>query len=112
MSLTNLSNGTINKVLQAKQQRVLEMSKSILPPTVGGKDIRSAKQKRADEHTLQYDVAQKTLFDRSLAKQEEEMRLMRSITQQQRQNNITKLIENQTFMKDWMAEGKRNWHSN
>lgn len=40
------------------------------------------------------------------------MQLIRSITQEQRATNMTKLIENKTFMQDWMKEGKRNWRSN
>ena len=57
MSMSGLKPGSVNKVLQAKQNKVMEMSKTILPPTVGGKDVRSAKQKLADQHTIAFDVA-------------------------------------------------------
>ena len=73
MTMTGLNTGSVNKVLQAKQNKVMEMSKTILPPTVGGKDVRSAKQKLADQHTIRFDVAQKQLFERSLQKHNEEM---------------------------------------
>lgn len=98
MTMTGLNTGSVNKVLQAKQNKVMEMSKTILPPTVGGKDVRSAKQKLADQHTIRFDVAQKQLFERSLEKHNEEMQLIRSITQEQRATNMTKLMENKTFM--------------
>ena len=98
MTMTSLNTGSVNKVLQAKQNKVMEMSKTILPPTVGGKDVRSAKQKLADQHTIRFDVAQKQLFERSLEKHNEEMQLIRSITQEQRATNMTKLMENKTFM--------------
>ena len=112
MTMTGLNTGSVNKVLQAKQNKVMEMSKTILPPTVGGKDVRSANQKLADQHTIKFDVAQNQLFERSLEKHNEEMQLIRSITQEQRATNMTKLMENKTFMHDWMKEGKRNWRSN
>ena len=98
MTMTGLNTGSVNKVLQAKQNKVMEMSKTILPPTVGGKDVRSAKQKLADQHTIRFDVAQKQLFERSIEKHNEEMQLIRSITQEQRATNMTKLMENKTFM--------------
>ena len=90
----------------------MEMSKSIPAPTVGGKDIRTSKQKLADEHNIRFDVAQKQLFDSTLQAHEDEMREIQRITQEQRMSSIHKLIENQTFMKDWMKEGKDNWRVN
>lgn len=90
----------------------MEMSKSIPAPTVGGKDIRTSKQKLADEHNIRFDVAQKQLFDSALQAHEDEMREIQRITQEQRMSSIHKLIENQTFMKDWMKEGKDNWRVN
>jgi len=88
------------------------MSKSIPPKTVGGKDIRTAKQTRADNRTLGYDVAQKQLFDNAMATHQREMEEIRQITQSQRESNINKLKDNQQFMKDWTAEGKDNWRVN
>lgn len=54
LSMTNLRSDNVNKVLRAKQNAVMEMSKSIPPPTVGGKDVRTSKQKLADEHTIKF----------------------------------------------------------
>ena len=54
--MSGLKNAQINKILQAKQGKTLEMSKSIPPPTVGGKDIRTAKQKRQDNRVIGFDV--------------------------------------------------------
>lgn len=65
-SMTNLKNGTIYKVIDKKQKEVLELSSSIKPPTVGGKDIRSNKQKALDNRTIAFDVNQKKLFDSAL----------------------------------------------
>ena len=49
------------------------MTKTIPPPTVGGKDIRTSKQKLADARTLGFEVAQKTLFDNALEAHQQEM---------------------------------------
>ena len=48
MSLTNLQKDKMHTILKNKADATMEMSKSIPPPTVGGKDIRTSKQKRAD----------------------------------------------------------------
>jgi hypothetical protein len=40
------------------------------------------------------------------------MEQIRQITQSQRELNSTKLADNQTFMKEWTAEGKDNWRVN
>lgn len=112
LSMTNLRSDNVNKVLRAKQNAVMEMSKSIPPPTVGGKDVRTSKQKLADEHTIKFQVAQKQLFDEALVRHQKEMEIVRSITQEQRSTNMQKLLENQTFMKDWMKEGKKDWRKN
>ena len=37
---------------------------------------------------------------------------IREISMQQRAQNLSKLTENQVFMKDWQAAGKRNWKQN
>jgi hypothetical protein len=47
-SMTNLKNGKMHTILQAKHDRTMELTKTIPPPTVGGKDIRTSKQKLAD----------------------------------------------------------------
>lgn len=110
--MTNLKNGTIYKVIDKKQKEVLELSSSIKPATVGGKDIRSNKQKALDNRTIAFDVNQKKLFDSALDAQQAELTLIKSIAQEQRNLNQTKLFENQTFMKEWMAEGKEKWNLN
>ena len=94
MSMTNLKNGQLHKIITAKREATMELTKSIPAPTVGGKDIRTAKQVRQDNRTLAFDVAQKTLFDNALAAHQAEMALIQSISQEQRNMNITKLIEN------------------
>jgi hypothetical protein len=43
LSMTNLQKGKMHTILKNKQDATMEMSKSIPPPTVGGKDIRTAK---------------------------------------------------------------------
>lgn len=96
----------MHTILANKREATMEMSKTIPPPTVGGKDIRTSKQKLADLRTIGYDVAQKTLFDSALAAHQAEMDLIKSITQEQRTTNMQKLMENQTFMKEWIQEGK------
>jgi hypothetical protein len=57
LSMSNLPKDKMHTILKNKLDATLEMSKSIPPPTVGGKDIRTAKQKRADGRTIQFDVA-------------------------------------------------------
>jgi hypothetical protein len=42
-SMTNLQKGKMHTILKNKQDATMEMSKSIPPPTVGGKDVRTAK---------------------------------------------------------------------
>ena len=93
-SMTNLQKGKMHTILKNKQDATMEMSKSIPPPTVGGKDVRTAKQTRADNRTLAYDVAQKQLFDSALASHEAEMAQIKQITQDQRRSNMAKLSEN------------------
>jgi hypothetical protein len=62
-SMTGLKNAKMHTILSNKRDATMEMTKTIPPPTVGGKDVRTSKQKFADKRTLGYDVAQKTLFD-------------------------------------------------
>lgn len=102
----------MHTILHGKREATMELSGSIPPPTVGGKDIRTNKQKLADKRTIGYDVAQKTLFDNAITAHQAEMDLIKSITQEQRASNMHKLMENQTFMKEWMQEGKQNWKLN
>ncbi len=40
------------------------------------------------------------------------MQFIKSLVQEQRETNRTKLIENQTFMKEWIKEGEQNWKVN
>jgi len=44
--MTNIKNAVLHNVLTKHNEKTLEQTKSIPPPTVGGKDIRTAKQKR------------------------------------------------------------------
>lgn len=112
LTMTGFGKDKMHTILQSKRDQTMEMSKSIPPPTVGGKDIRTQKQKLADQHNIRFDVAQKQLFDSALQAHENEMKEIQRITQEQRMGSIHKLIENQTFMKDWMKEGKDNWRIN
>ena len=66
LSMTNIKKGTIHKVVQKKQNEVMELSASIQPPTVGGKDVRSNKQKLQDKRIIAFEVNQKKLFDSAL----------------------------------------------
>lgn len=65
--MTNFPKDKMHTILKNKADATMEMSKSIPPPTVAGKDIRSSKQKRADQRNIAFDVAQKTLFDSALS---------------------------------------------
>lgn len=65
-SMTGLKNYKMHTILSNKRDATMEMSMSIPPPTVGGKDVRTSKQKFADKRTLGYDVAQKSLFDNAI----------------------------------------------
>jgi hypothetical protein len=78
--MSGLKNTQINKILAAKHTKTLEMSKSIPPPTVGGKDIRTAKQKRQDNRNIGFEVTQMQLFDNALKAHEAEMEFIRSLT--------------------------------
>lgn len=71
MSMTNIQNAVLHKVMVKHESNTLEQTKTIPPPTVGGKDIRTAKQKRQDNRTLAFDVNQKTLFDAALTADKE-----------------------------------------
>jgi hypothetical protein len=66
-SMTGLKTTKMHTILANKRDATLQMTKTIPPPTVGGKDIRTSKQRLADARTLGFDVAQKTLFDNALA---------------------------------------------
>ena len=79
-SMTGLKNAKMHTILANKREATMEMTRTIPPPTVGGKDIRTSKQVRADNRTLGYDVAQKTLFDNALKSHQAEMDLIKSIT--------------------------------
>ena len=46
MSMTNFKNGQLHKIITAKREANMELTKSIPASTVGGKDIRTAKQVR------------------------------------------------------------------
>jgi hypothetical protein len=54
----------------------MELSSSIQPPTVGGKDVRSNKQKLQDKRIISFEVNQKKLFDSALEAQQVEMSLI------------------------------------
>ena len=43
MSMTNIQNAKLHKVLDQRKELVLNNSKFIVPPTVGAKDMRSEK---------------------------------------------------------------------
>lgn len=92
--MTGLKNFKMHTILSNKRDATMEMSNSILPPTVGGRDVRTSKQKFADKRTIGYDVAQKTLFDNAFSAHQAEMDLIKSITQEQRNTNMHKLMEN------------------
>jgi len=66
----------------SQNEKKMTMSKSIPPPTIGGKDIRTKKQIMADNRSIGFDVNQKLLFENALASHEAEMQFIKSITQQ------------------------------
>lgn len=66
-SMTNLRNGRMHTILKSKQQQILELSQSIPPPTVSGKDVRTNNKKMMDARTVSFDVAKKLLIDKTRA---------------------------------------------
>jgi len=54
--MTNIKNSTVHKVVAKKQNEVMELSASIVPPTVGGKDVRTNKQKLQDKRIISFEV--------------------------------------------------------
>jgi len=72
----------------------MELTKTIPPPTVGGKDMRTNKQKAQDNRTLPYDVAQKTMFEEALERDRKMKADVEQLQQDQRTLNRTKLNEN------------------
>jgi len=69
----------VNKVLDKRMQKTLKLQDTITAPTVGGKDIRSNKQKLQDNHLLKFKVAQKLLFEDAQANDEKERELIASL---------------------------------
>lgn len=82
MSMTNIQNAVLHKVMKKHDQHNLEQTKNIPPPTVGGKDIRTAKQKHQDNRTLAFDVNQKTLFDAALTNDKEQSNTLWNLQQE------------------------------
>ena len=85
---------------------------SIKPRTVGGKDMRTARQKKQDAALIHFEVAQKNLFDTALAQGDAEKTLIKTIQQKKRADNRMKLADNQEFMQEWEMEGRENWKTN
>ena len=65
--MTGLKVGTVNKKLKQKMEMTSATASTIGPRLVGTKDIRTNKQKLQDAHLVQFEVAQKNLFDTALA---------------------------------------------
>ena len=65
----------------------MSLGGTIKPRTVGGKDIRTAKQRLQDQHLIKFEVAQKLLFDDAEANAKIEADLLATIQQNKRANN-------------------------
>ena len=59
----------------------MTVSGSIQPRTVKGKDVRTGRQRREDNHLMRFQVAKKGLFDTALAQNEQERDLVNSLQQ-------------------------------
>ena len=76
---SNLKKSTVNKVLDKRMQKTFKLKDTITAPTVGGKDIRSNKQKMQDNHLLKFKVAQVLLFEDAQANDDKERELIASL---------------------------------
>ncbi len=77
--MTGLKQGTVNKKLQQTYEKTVNLAGTIPPKTVGGKDVRTQKQKRQDAHLIKFDVAMKNNFDNALAQDSNERALVNKI---------------------------------
>ena len=110
--MTGLPLGTLQKKMRQNMEKTVSLAGSIEPRKVNGKDVRTMKQKREDAHVIQFQVAKKNLFDTAIAQDKEERNLIQTVQRRQRDDNRTKLRENQDFMKEWEEEGRQNWKKN
>ena len=110
--MTGLKLGTVQKKINQNFEKTMGLAGTIDPKTVGGKDIRTTKQKRQDANLVKFDIAMKKNFDNALAQDSNERDLVNRLQQSKRADNRRKLRENQEFMKEWEEEGRYNWQAN
>ena len=105
---------TVQKVMTNKFEKTGAMAGSIKPSRgiVGTKDMRTKNQKLQDGHLIQFEVAQKSLFDKALEEADNERTMIATLQQRKRADNRNKLRENQDFMREWEEEGRQNWKQN
>ena len=65
-----------------------------------------------EKKLLKYEVARANLEKKAHDDDVSEMNMLKSLQQSKRQDALSKMKENQTFMKEWQAEGKQNWKQN
>ena len=70
--MTNLKSTTYNKVVSKKLEETAAIGSTLPPKTVGGKDIRTNKMKKQDDHLLRYDVTMAKNFQSAQQAHEEE----------------------------------------
>ena len=83
---------------------------SKLEPTF--KHFKHKPLKDIESKLLRYEHARSTLEKKAQNDHMTEVNMLKSMQQTKRQDAMKNLKENQTFMKQWFAEGKKNWQSN
>lgn len=111
-TMTGLKAGTVNRKLQQKMEKTQQLASTIKPRLVGTRDMRTINQKLQDAHLIQFEVSKKQLFDTALDQANNERTLIESLQQRKRKENISKLKDNQEFMREWEEEGQENWKKN
>ena len=65
-----------------------------------------------EDKLLKFEYARANLEKKAKNDDMAEINMLKSMQQTKRQENMKNLNENQTFMKQWFAEGRQNWKSN
>ena len=78
-TLTGLKKSTVDRKISERLGQTKTLAGTIKARTVGGKDIRTAKQKLQDNHLIKYEVAQKLLFEDAQANGKAEAELIATI---------------------------------
>lgn len=77
-----------------------------------GPSIKGAHFQKIEEKLLKYEVARANLEKKAHEDDLAEKSMLQSIQQSKRQEAHRKMRENKQFMREWEAEGKKNWKQN